>query len=124
MPILFFIALFFIVDYVWDVPIWVAGIYLAVSVVTFGLYAIDKSAAIDNRSRISERTLIVWGILGGWPGAIIAQQLLRHKSMKRSFRSTFWWSVVANVLVLVLVLSPFFRGVVADACAELARMAA
>ena len=40
------------------------------------------------------------GFVGGWPGALVAQQLFRHKTRKRSFRRAFWITVVVNVLVL------------------------
>jgi uncharacterized membrane protein YsdA (DUF1294 family) len=55
---------------------------------------------------VSENALLWTGLLGGWPGAIVAQQLLRHKTQKASFRSAFWMSVVANVVVFVLVTTP------------------
>jgi uncharacterized membrane protein YsdA (DUF1294 family) len=46
------------------------------------------------------------GLIGGWPGAIVAQQLLRHKTSKRSFRIAFWVTVVLNIAVFVLLVSP------------------
>jgi uncharacterized membrane protein YsdA (DUF1294 family) len=36
-------------------------------------------------------------LVGGWPGALLAQGLLRHKSKKASFQVAFWMTVVANV---------------------------
>jgi uncharacterized membrane protein YsdA (DUF1294 family) len=42
-------------------------------------------------------------ILGGWPGAIMAQRTLRHKTQKRSFRRTFGLTVVANLLALAAI---------------------
>lgn len=84
-------------------PVWVAGIYIAASVACYVLYAIDKRAAVAGRNRISERTLHLVAVLGGWPGAIVAQQTLRHKTAKASFRRTFWATVVLNLAVLILV---------------------
>jgi uncharacterized membrane protein YsdA (DUF1294 family) len=55
---------------------------------------------------VPESTLILLGLAGGWPGAIIAQQVLRHKSNKKDFRSAFWASVVLNVLAFVALCSP------------------
>lgn len=64
-------------------------------------YAFDKSAAVAGRWRSSERSLLLLRLLGGWPGGLIAQQLLRHKSSKASFRAAFWGTVIVNVGVFV-----------------------
>jgi hypothetical protein len=34
--------------------------------------------------------------MGGWPGALVAQETLRHKSKKASFRIVFWATVLIN----------------------------
>ncbi|WP_347978800.1 DUF1294 domain-containing protein [Microbacterium sp. ProA8] len=79
---------------------WVPVLYGAASLVTFAAYGIDKSAARRGATRISEQTLLLLGLVGGWPGALVAQQLFRHKTRKRSFRRAFWGTVGVNVLVL------------------------
>ncbi|KRB67792.1 DUF1294 domain-containing protein [Noviherbaspirillum sp. Root189] len=106
--ILLFLVVFAVAAIVWRVPGWVGLAYLIVSVICFIAYAIDKSAAVAGRRRISESTLIFLGFAGGWPGAIIAQQLLRHKSIKAEFRSAFWGSVLLNVIFFVGISSPLF----------------
>ncbi|MFC7515942.1 DUF1294 domain-containing protein [Herbaspirillum sp. GCM10030257] len=103
-----FLVVFAVAAIVWRVPGWVALAYLAVSVICFITYAIDKSAAVAGRRRIPESTLIFLGLVGGWPGAIVAQQLLRHKSVKAEFRSAFWGSVLLNVVLFVGLSSPLF----------------
>lgn len=70
--------------------------YLAISLVTYVVYGIDKSAAQSGAWRTSESTLHMMSIIGGWPGALIAQQVLRHKSRKEEFRFVFWVTVVVN----------------------------
>jgi len=86
--------------YAGRLPIFVTGLYLGGSVVAFIAYAVDKSAARNDRWRIQESTLQLFGLIGGWPGALIAQRLLRHKSRKFSFQITFWITVMLNCGVL------------------------
>lgn len=104
-----FVLLYLAVTIIWPVPHWVAGLYLAASVVCFAVYAADKSAAVAGRWRVAESTLIFIGLAGGWPGAVVAQQMLRHKSNKPEFRAAFWFSVVLNVGVFVGATVPWFR---------------
>jgi uncharacterized membrane protein YsdA (DUF1294 family)/cold shock CspA family protein len=101
--ILAFGTLFFVTHVVWQVPWTIAGIYILLSVLTFVLYAADKRAAQKNRWRTPENTLLLIGLVGGWPGAAVAQQVLRHKTKKLSFRRLFWLTVIVNVLVFTLV---------------------
>jgi len=104
--ILAFLALYLLASILWRVPGWVAGIYVGASLLAFVIYAADKSAAATDAWRVSESTLLAVGLVGGWPGAIVAQQVLRHKSTKQSFRSAFWGTVVLNVVAFVLLASP------------------
>ena len=90
-----------IVSVLRGVPTWAWLLYAGASALCFVLYAVDKSAARAGRERISESMLIAIGVVGGWPGAIVAQQLYRHKTAKLAFRVRFWLSVVANVAVFL-----------------------
>jgi len=74
--------------------------YLVISLFTFILYAIDKSAAKKGSWRTQESTLHLFSLAGGWPGAMIAQKTLRHKSIKQPFRAVFWVTVMLNTGVL------------------------
>lgn len=78
------------------VPVYVPGLYVVASAVAFIIYALDKSAATSGRWRIQERTLHLFALFGGWPGALVAQRLLRHKTRKQSFQAMFWATVVVN----------------------------
>jgi uncharacterized membrane protein YsdA (DUF1294 family)/cold shock CspA family protein len=84
-----------------NVPLLILPFYLAVSLFTFILYAFDKSAARDGSWRTQESTLHLFALIGGWPGGLIAQQTLRHKSKKQSFRNVFWITVFLNIGVFV-----------------------
>src|SRR6185369_815210 len=83
-----------------QLPLFVLGLYLVASAVSFLLYKHDKSAAEKGRWRTKENTLHVFSLIGGWPGAFVAQKLLRHKSSKESFRNLFWATVVINCVGL------------------------
>jgi uncharacterized membrane protein YsdA (DUF1294 family) len=97
LAILAFVLLYAIAVQRWNTPLWPAAIYGVASAVTFIAYAVDKSAARDGRWRTPERSLLLLGVACGWPGAILAQQWLRHKSSKRPFRVAFWCGVAMNV---------------------------
>ena len=101
--------LYVALSFLWKLPSWVAGIYVGASVVTFIAYAVDKSAAVRGNWRTPESTLHMLSLSGGWPGALLAQQLLRHKSAKREFQLVFWGTVMLNVVGLVSLASPMAR---------------
>jgi uncharacterized membrane protein YsdA (DUF1294 family)/cold shock CspA family protein len=87
-------------------PLLILGIYLGASCLAFLAYWIDKSAARNDRWRTQESSLHLFGLFGGWPGALVAQRLLHHKTQKQSFQTTFWVTVVVNCCALVWMLSP------------------
>lgn len=74
--------------------------YLVISVVTFLIYGKDKLAAKLSWWRTSEATLHLLSLIGGWPGAIVAHRFLKHKSIKKEFRTRFWLTVLINIVIL------------------------
>lgn len=88
---------------------WLAVWYATASVITFFVYAIDKSAAKQRAWRTPERTLHLLALAGGWPGALLAQQFLRHKTSKARFKVTFWATVVLNLAGFVWFFTPTGR---------------
>jgi uncharacterized membrane protein YsdA (DUF1294 family)/cold shock CspA family protein len=74
--------------------------YAGMSIVTFLMYALDKSSARKDGQRTPENMLHMLALVGGWPGALYAQQLLRHKSVKQPFRSIFWLTLALNITAL------------------------
>jgi uncharacterized membrane protein YsdA (DUF1294 family) len=78
----------------------VAVVYVAASLAAVGVYAADKSAAQTGSWRVQERTLHLLALVGGWPGALIAQRIFHHKSRKASFQVIFWTTVAVNCGVL------------------------
>lgn len=85
----------------WQLPLLMA----VLSIFTFVVYAKDKSAANKNLRRTPESTLHLLALAGGWPCAMCAQQVLRHKSIKAAFRSKFWMTVVINLGVMGFMLT-------------------
>ncbi len=75
----------------WPILAW----YLLLSLITFFAFALDKRAAVHDRSRIRERTLHILELLGGWPGAMLAMHLIRHKN--RKFAYARWTYLIAIV---------------------------
>jgi uncharacterized membrane protein YsdA (DUF1294 family)/cold shock CspA family protein len=98
----------------------ILGFYMVVSLMTFIAYAVDKSAARKGAWRTQESTLHLLSLIGGWPGALVAQNKLRHKSRKASFRAVFRMTVLFNCGVFVwmttttcaVMLQSFIAGVV------------
>lgn len=80
--------------------------YIAVSIISFVAYFIDKSAAKCGKSRIRERTLHIMALTGGWPGAWLAQTTLHHKTAKSPFQRVYGLSVFLNILGFVMFFSP------------------
>lgn len=79
------------IDFVWKTANLLPLIlYPVMSLITFGLYADDKSRAKRGGRRIPERTLHLCELAGGWLGGFIAQRKLRHKTIKKSYQVVFW----------------------------------
>lgn len=81
-------------------PLWFL-VYGIASIACFIGYALDKRAAENNEWRVSETILLMIGLAGGWPGAILAQEMFRHKTKKIAFRTLFWMSVAINMAAFV-----------------------
>ncbi len=76
------------------------------SLLTVLLYWEDKYLAQYKYWRIPEKYLHIWEFLCGWPGALYAQHVFRHKRSKTSYMIVFWLCVIANIAILFLF---FFR---------------
>lgn len=82
-------------------PLYTIVFYGIISIITYFSYSIDKSKAITKEYRTSEKSLHLLSLIGGWMGAIIAQQRFRHKNKKISFQIVFWMTVIFNVSILI-----------------------
>ena len=80
--------------------LWILWLVGAASLVAATLYAVDKRAAVRGEHRIAESTLHLAAVVGGWPGALLAQSMFRHKTVKRSFQRWFWCAALFNCAAL------------------------
>jgi len=85
-------------------PVSILAAYGGVSLVLFVMYWIDKRAAQRGAQRTAEKTLHLFELCCGWPGALMAQQVFRHKTRKGSYQFVFWLAVLANIGVLAWLL--------------------
>ena len=84
---------------------YVAIAYATMSLLAIALYGFDKRRATSGGERVRERTLHLVELLGGWPGALIAMQLFRHKTRKLSYLLVTWTIVAAHATGLWLLWS-------------------
>lgn len=77
-------------------------LYGALSTALFLVYGLDKWAARKGQSRVAEGSLHLIALMGGWPGALLGQQLFRHKTAKPSFLRLTWAMVALNIALLLL----------------------
>ncbi|WP_395305999.1 DUF1294 domain-containing protein [Enterobacter sp. ECC-019] len=77
--------------------------FLLINVLTMIMYGADKMAARKGMRRVPEATLLVFGVTGGWTGAIVGQQLFRHKTQKQPFKTYFFISVVVSIAMMAAV---------------------
>jgi len=79
------------------IPVLMAAAWFAASGLAWLMYCFDKGAARRDARRTPENSLHLVGLCGGWPGALIAQQQFRHKTVKQPFQAVFWTTVALNL---------------------------
>ena len=87
---------------VWEdrLPAWVGWAALGLSVFAFCLHGWDKWRAGRHGRRVPETVLHLVELLGGWPGALVARHLFRHKTVKFGYRVVFWLCALTNAGLL------------------------
>lgn len=76
--------------------------YMTMSVITFGFFYVDKKRAEEDRWRLTETSMHVLEILGGWPGSIVALGMLRHKTRKAEYLAMLCVIIAVHVLTWIL----------------------
>ena len=81
-------------------------IYLiAMNVVTFFMYGIDKWKAKRSKWRISEATLLGMAVIGGSIGAWLGMRMWHHKTMHKKFQFGIPLIIVAQIALLIWIIS-------------------
>jgi len=68
----------------------------------------DKRRATKGQWRVKEETLLVWALVGGWPGGIWAMRRFRHKTSKKSFIAKYALVVILNLAILAAIIFAVF----------------
>jgi len=74
---------------------WVGAYVLVLGALTYWAYVVDKRRATEREWRVPEARLHLLELLGGWPGAFLAQRRLRHKCSKGSYQVVYWLIVLS-----------------------------
>jgi len=69
---------------------WLMVMYVSAGLITLWLYGWDKYQAARGSWRVPEWNLHFYELIGGWPAGLLAQRLIRHKTLKRSYQAVFW----------------------------------
>ena len=78
--------------------------WAGVNVIAFVAFGWDKRQSLRHGSRIAERTLIGLALFGGALGALIGQQVFRHKTQKQPFRTLLWLAALINILAAIVLI--------------------
>ena len=81
------------------------GYVLAVNLLAYLVYWLDKRRAVKGKRRVPERELLLWALAGGTAGAALAMRRFRHKTRKLSFRVAFFAIVALQAVGIWLVIA-------------------
>jgi uncharacterized membrane protein YsdA (DUF1294 family) len=74
---------------------------VGINVIAFLAFGWDKRRAETRQRRIPERTLLTLAFIGGALGALLGQQIFRHKTQKQPFRALLWLAALANIAIAI-----------------------
>ncbi len=80
------------------------------SLVAIVLFAVDKRRAIRNEWRIPESRLHLVEWMGGWPGALVAMRMFRHKRRKTWFVFNTIAAAITWVTAAALICRAWLQG--------------
>lgn len=74
--------------------------FVAINIVAFFVYGIDKLKAKRNRWRIPESTLLLLAVIGGSVGALLGMKVWHHKTMHKKFTYGIPFIIAVQILFL------------------------
>lgn len=78
------------------------GVWLAINLLVFVLYGVDKRRAKKGQWRIPEKTLLTGTWLLGGVGAWLAMRMFRHKTKHLAFQISAPIGAVLSLLLMAL----------------------
>lgn len=91
------------VNLVFSIVVWTG----LASLIAGLMYLWDKRAAVGGRRRIPEAMLLIVSASGGWPGALLVGQRIRHKTQKLSYRVALGLCVLVNIAAVLGLLTVY-----------------
>ena len=82
---------------------------IAINVVTFLVYGVDKIKAKQGCWRISEATMLVLAIIGGSIGALLGMKIWHHKTMHKKFKYGLPLILLAQIALIYIVCNFLLR---------------
>ena len=86
---------------------WLIWYLVAINLVTFFIYGLDKAKAEGRSWRVKETRLLLLALVGGTIGAIAGMKIFRHKTKKIGFLLPFVLILVAQIGLLYYFLTNF-----------------
>jgi uncharacterized membrane protein YsdA (DUF1294 family) len=84
--------------------------FIALNLLTFASFGIDKAKARAGAWRLAESTLLFLAFLGGIVGAYAGRAVFRHKTRKQPFNSNLFAIAVLQMLGLGLLIGWYLTG--------------
>ncbi len=87
---------------------WLIATIVALNLATFLAMGVDKMAAQFNQRRMPEAAFLLLGLVGGMAGLLIASQIFRHKTVKKSFRMALYGVLAIQIIAALWLVSWVF----------------
>lgn len=89
--------------------LYLAGYFIFINIAAFFAFFIDKQRALKGKYRTSEKHLLLFILLGGIIGSLIAIYKFRHKNRKSSFMFSVGFTLIINVLLIIVLFNQYTK---------------